>query len=167
MNIDTETVKRLRDALLARAREGAAALQPVAENPAARGRQAALARVAPFIETMYLMMIVDGAVDLHEQAILRGASLALTDGLVDDTLLDSLLQRCREAVEEQGVEQRLQAIGGRICASRADRELAFSLAAAVAMADDSLAEEESLLVGDIAEWFGLSSRRCRELLEQL
>ena len=69
-------------------------------------------------------------------------------------------------VGEQGVGARLQAVGGRICADRTDRETAFTLAAAVALADNRLLDEESLLVGSIAEWYGISDRRCAQILQQ-
>jgi tellurite resistance protein len=60
----------------------------------------------------------------------------------------------------------LQAIGNHICADRSDRETGFTLAAAVALADDKVVAEESSLLASIAEWFGLSSRRSREILQQ-
>lgn len=166
MDIDTATVRRLRDALLVCGQQEGSVRADGGARPRDRGRQAALERVAPFVETMYLMMMVDGEADGQERIALRGALLALTDGLLESEVLDELLQRCCLAVAEQGVEARLQAIGSRICANRQDRELAFTLAAAVALADGAVADEESLLVRSIGEWFGVSTRRCHEILQQ-
>lgn len=165
MNIDTATVRRLRDALLA---WGAAAGDPsgrVGDRPAGRGQQASFERVAPFVETMYLVMMVDGRAEVREELALRGALLTLTDGLLESALLDELLLHCRQLAADFGAETRLQSIGGRICANRMDRELAFTLAAAVALADDTVATEETLILNSIAEWFGVSDRRRRELLQ--
>jgi uncharacterized tellurite resistance protein B-like protein len=162
MDIDTQTIRRLRDALI----EGG--VQPAAVNTAAPGpgRQASLERVAPFVETMFLMMEADGHHDANEEAAIRGAMRTLTRGLLDDAELDSLLQTCALRLAEQGVEARLQALGNRICADRVDRETGFTLAAAIALADSEVAIEESALLVSIAEWYGISARRRREILGQ-
>jgi uncharacterized tellurite resistance protein B-like protein len=165
VNIDTGKIRRLRDALVEGGR-----LEPTVDlqgdRPADRGRLAALDRVAPFVETMYLMMMVDGEGDKPEQEAIRGAMRVLTHGLLDDEVLEELTRRCEQQVRDQGIEARLQAIGSRICADRLDRETAFSLAAAMALADNKVVTEESLLVASIAEWFGVSGKRCRELLQE-
>jgi uncharacterized tellurite resistance protein B-like protein len=162
MEIDTQTIRRLRDALI----EGG--VQPAASNAAASapGRQASLERVAPFVETMFLMMVADGHHDANEEAAIRGAMRTLTHGLLDDAELDSLLEACAGRLAEQGVEARLQAVGNRICADRVDRETGFTLAAAIALADSEVAIEESALLVSIAEWYGISTRRRREILGQ-
>jgi uncharacterized tellurite resistance protein B-like protein len=165
VNIDTGKIRRLRDALVEGGRL-APATYLQGDRPADRGRLAALDRVAPFVETMYLMMMVDGAGDQPEQEAIRGAMRVLTHGLVDDEGLEELTRHCERQVREQGIEARLQAIGSRICADRLDRETAFSLAAAMALADNRVVTEESLLVASIAEWFGVSGKRCRELLQE-
>ena len=162
MEIDTQTIRRLRDALI----EGG--LQPAAGNPAAStpGRRGSLKRVAPFVETMFLMMEADGHHDANEEAAIQGAMRTLTHGLLDDAELDSLLEACAGRLAEQGVQARLQAVGNRICADRVDREIGFTLAAAIALADSEVAIEESALLVSIAEWYGISTRRRREILGQ-
>ena len=167
MEIDTRTIRRLRDALLA---SGQAAQVPV-DGPAGAGTvdsmsQASKHRVSPFVETMYLMMAADGEMDASEHDVIRGALKVLTDGLLHESALEHILTSCETLAREQGVEARLQAVGGRICADRTDRETAFTLAAAVALADNRLLDEESLLVGSIAEWYGISDRRCAQILQQ-
>ncbi len=164
MNIDTDRIRRLRDALVEGGRL-AYAVDSEGDRPPSRGTLAALERVAPFVETMYLMMMADGEREQPEQDAIR-AMRVLTHGLLDDGGLETLMQRFERQLHDQGVEARLQAIGGRICADRLDRETAFSLAAAMAVADDEVAKEESLLVASIAEWFGVSPRRSREILEE-
>lgn len=163
VNIDTAAIRRLRDALLDTGRLG-----PVPE-PAAAGelgarRELAAKRVAPFVETMYLAMMADGAATTEEIAAVTGAARILTDGLLQEAQLEQLLAHCAAVAAEHGVSSRLQMLGARLCADRMDRETAFSLAAAVAMADKQLDPRESELINDVAEWYGISSRRLGELL---
>ncbi len=165
MNIDTRTIRRVRDALVEAGRLDEVG-EPGIGAPGDRGRDASLERVAPFVETMYLVMMADGRDHEHEIAAVRGATRALTHGLLDDTALEALLRRCGLLLREQGAQSRLQAIGSRICADRLDRETAFTLAAAVALADEDVAAEESTLLSSVAEWFGLSSRRSKAILQQ-
>jgi DnaJ-domain-containing protein 1 len=164
MNMDTRTVRRLRDALV---EVGGAVKDAAADPPETdRGREASLKRVEPFLETMYLMMMADGQSDVAEQAAMRGALRILTQGLIDTGTLESLLRTFAARLGQQGLEHRLQAIGGVVCANKRDRETALTLAAAIALADHAVAGEEGELVSSIAEWFGVSRRRCLELLAQ-
>ena len=162
MHIDTQTIRRLRDALMEGGRLDSGS--PATSN--SNASQASMSRVAPFVETMYLVMIADGDQDDDEKAVIRGAMRTLAGDLLDDASFDGLLAACGERLQEQGVEARLQAIGQRICADRVERETGFSLAAAVALADQQVAAEETELLTSIAEWYGVSSRRSHELLRQ-
>jgi uncharacterized tellurite resistance protein B-like protein len=162
MEINTQTIRRLRDALI----EGGAQSAVGSATVTTPGSQASLERVAPFVETMFLMMQADGHQDASEEAAILGAMRTLTHGLLDDAELDSLLETCAERLAQQGVEARRQAVGNRICADRVDRETGFTLAAAIALADSEVAIEESALLVSIAEWYGISSRRRLEILGQ-
>lgn len=164
MNMDTQTVRRLRDALV---EVGSPGEVGEAGRPASnRGRDASLRRVEPFLETMYLVMMADGRSDGAERAAIRGALRILTQDLIDAESLDALLGDFGVRLRAHGRELRLQAIGSQLCATRRDRETALTLAAAVALADDAVSGEEGELVSSIAEWFGVSRRRCLELLAQ-
>ncbi len=163
MNIDTETIRRLRDGLIQR---GAGDGEPAARLPEAY-QQAVLERFAPFAETMFLMMQIDGHTDGAELEAIRGAMKVLTDGALGHAVLDDIFDQSAREVARQGVEARLQAVGARLSVDRADRETAFSLAAAVALADNRLEDVELTLIGSIAEWYGISGKRSREILEDL
>ncbi len=163
MEIDTATVRRLRDALVA----GGVIEQGDAggEGGTSDSRvTASKQRVAPFIETMYLVMLADGRADASERTAIASAARLLTGNLLSGADIDELLDRCEASIREQGAALRLQAIGSRLSADRLDRETAFTLAAAVALADDDVDATEIDLVGSVAEWYGVSSRRARELL---
>ena len=167
MTIDTTTIRRLRDALIANGRMALLPADEPNQGERADGKiQASVKRVAPFVETMYLMMIVDGELDQFEQDVIRGALRVLTHGVLREPELEQIIKRCEALAREQGVEARLEAVGSRLCADRMDREMAFSLAAAVAMADQTLAQEESSLVDSIAQWYGISSQRRAQILQQ-
>ncbi|PCH52229.1 MAG: hypothetical protein COC20_03960 [Cellvibrionales bacterium] len=167
LKLDTTTIRRLTDVLLENGQlQERAATSGDAKLEGDR-LQAVIDRVSPFAETMCLTMLADGEVAELERETIRGALQVLTDGALGQEILDDMLQRCEAVANEQGVEYRLQAIGAQLCASRQDREMAFTLAAAVAVADNEVAEEESSLVECIAEWYGVSSKRCQQILEQV
>lgn len=163
MTIDSNTIRRLRDGLIQR---GAADGGQATDMPEAY-QKAVLDRFAPFAETMYLMMQIDGHVADAERDAIRGAMSILTDGALDHAMLDEIFDRSAGEVQQQGVEGRLQAVGARISVDRQDRETAFSLAAAVAIADNRVEEVELTLISAIAEWYGISAKRSREILQDL
>jgi len=160
VDIRTDTIYRLRDALIDQGRSPKAPT----DTPTSH-RQAAMERFAPFAETMYLMMIIDGDRDESELAAISGALHILSDGRLDDVALEELLALCATRADEYGIEGRLQFVGAGLAMDPLDRETAFSLAAAVAIADEILEEGESNLMDSIAEWYGISSRRRREILQ--
>ena len=57
--------------------------------------------------------------------------------------------------------------GGDSLDEPSEAEGAFSLAAAVALADDEIADEENAFINQLAEWFGISPERATEILDQL
>jgi uncharacterized tellurite resistance protein B-like protein len=162
MDIDTGKIRRLRDALV----KGGRLADDLGDSGVRQDERhrAAVQRVSPMIEVMYLMMAIDGTVGSEERMAIHGAIKLLTDSGVANSELNEMLNEFGALAQQEGVEARLQAIGHRISRDKLDRETAFSLAAAVAMADDQVAEEETLLVRSVADWFGISSQRCDELL---
>lgn len=166
LELDTATMRRLRDALIAGGKLQATA--DVTDTPALDERAlASIRRVEPFAETMFLMMMADGEAAETEKDAIRGALLLLTHGYIQPAVLDDILHNCEAIVASQGVERRLQMIGARLSADKQDRETAFTLAAAVAVADATVASTESNLIDSIAEWYGICNRRRAEILQQL
>ena len=49
----------------------------------------------------------------------------------------------------------------------AEIESAFAMAAAVALADDDVADSEHQVLDDLAVWFGMGPARIRVVLDQL
>ncbi|MEZ5571411.1 MAG: hypothetical protein R3E64_05240 [Halioglobus sp.] len=165
MNINTTTIRRLRDGLVQRG--NSANTEASNQDLPALYQQAVLERFAPFAETMYLMMLIDEHADSVELDAIVGAMQILTDGALNHDVLNQVFKRCARETKQHGVEGRLQFIGAQLCADRVDRETAFSLAAAVAIADNKLERVEASLMKSIAEWYGISTKRCHEILQDL
>lgn len=166
IDIDTTTIRRLRDALITNGRLEASP-ESLSDKVIEDRLQASMARAAPFVETMYLVMVADGHEQESEKEAILGAVSMLTHGCLNIAELEKILQVSKQEIARQGVEGRLQVIGAQISADRQDREIAFTLAAATALADGHLASEEDTLIESIAEWYGISQKRCNEILQQL
>jgi hypothetical protein len=57
--------------------------------------------------------------------------------------------------------------GIRISEQASEAESAFALAAAVALADDDVAEEENAFINQLAVWFGIGPERASAILDQI
>lgn len=172
MRIQTATIARLRDALLQSGRRPSLVLSPAYEVLARSGilspeETAAVERVDPIAETMYLMMVADGDVALIEQEALRGAIRGLTNNLVRSGTINVMIEAFAARVKEQGRESRLHEIAEALSDSPPEAECAFTLAAAVALADDAVADSENELINQLAEWFGIAPERASEILDEL
>src|SRR5690606_28985540 len=98
---------------------------------------------------------------------IRGAVRGLTDGALRSGTIDFMLEAYAKRLTDEGRDARLQAIAGEIGEEPAEAEGAFTLAAAVALADDRVADEENAFISQLAAWFGISDARAEELLDQL
>lgn len=129
--------------------------------------RAAVVRVNPLAETMFLMMSADGKITPSERDAMRGAIRGLTGDLLHDGTIDVLIESYQGAAKADGREARLRTIAESLVDHPADAEGAFALAAAVALADDDVAAEERELVNQMAIWFGISPDRAASILDQL
>jgi tellurite resistance protein len=172
MKIRTATILRLRDALLLSGRRPSLVMSSAYETLAREGllsaeETAAINRVEPLAEVMFLMMAADGKLADSEKDAIKGA----IRGLADDTLRSGTIQVMLESFSQRlaahGRDARLREIAETISDENADAEAAFALAAAVALADDDVAEEENAFINQLADWFGIPSQRTLELLDQL
>ncbi|HVU03208.1 MAG TPA: TerB family tellurite resistance protein [Polyangiaceae bacterium] len=172
MNIQTATIRRLRDALLQSGRRAEAVQSSAFEALARAGilseeEQAALKRVDPMAETMFLMMAADGKITAAERDAMRGAIRGLTANLLHEGTIQVMIETYEKTLAAEGREARLKAIGAQLAGHVSDAEGAFALAAAVALADDDVDQEEQDLVEQLASWFGITPTRAEQLLDQL
>jgi len=128
---------------------------------------AAINRVDPLAETMFLMMSADGKVAEEEKDAVRGAIRGLTDNLIRSGTINVMLENYEARLAEEGKDQRLHEIAETICEDASEAEGAFALAAAVALADEEVADEENALINQLADWFGIPAARAEEILDQL
>ena len=75
-----------------------------------------------------------------------------------------MLENYERRLREEGRDERLRQIAETIAEEPAEAEGAFALAAAVALADDEVADEENALINQLAEWFGIAPERSAEIL---
>ncbi|HEY3233449.1 MAG TPA: TerB family tellurite resistance protein [Polyangiaceae bacterium] len=172
MKIETATIRRLRDALLQSGRRPSSVLSPSYETLTRLGmlsaqEAAALDRVDPLAETMYLMMSADGRITEEERDAVRGAIRGLTGDVLNAGTIQVMLEKYAERAQQMGRNQRLQEVGKAVANSPTEAEGAFALAAAVALADDQVAPEETALMNALARWFRISEERAAEILDQL
>lgn len=160
MEIDTGAIRRLRDGLL----RSAASPEETGDGDGSQQAEATLARIEPFAETMYLVMMADGKSDPGERRAVKGALELLTDGHLPLPELEALLDRFARDASEQGAEARLMQIGAILGGDREGRETAFALAAAVALADSRVQIDENRVMAWVQEYFGISSKRSAEIL---
>ena len=163
MDIDTPTVRRLRDLLL---ESGPVSTQrsrpPVSvRNPE---RDAVVERVEALVETMFLMMKADNEQSEDELEALRGAIRNLTDRAVPTRVINRMLGEFETRLTAEGRESRLQQVAAQLSGERRDAETAFSLAAAIALADDHGAPEAIALLEELGDWRGISAKHRTELL---
>jgi tellurite resistance protein len=172
MKLKTKTILRLRDALLQSGRRPSFVASSAYETLTREGllsseEMGALHRVDPLAETMFLMMSADNKVTDSEREAVRGAIRGLTNSGLRTGTINVMLENYQKRLETDGREERLREIAETIAEEPTEAESAFALAAAVALADDEVADEENAFINQLAEWFGLTPERTAQILDQL
>jgi uncharacterized tellurite resistance protein B-like protein len=160
--LSTSTVVRLRDQLRA---AGTAASGPPSGASNAEDLAAIEAEYGPLCEAMYLMMSADGEIAKEELDVLRGALRNLSGVVLDEDRIEQLLRRAKANADAHGRDGRLTEVIAELASDKARAEVAFVLAAAIAFADDTIADEENETLDTIAEGLGIDETRADELLD--
>lgn len=162
-----KTLARIRDELLEVGQppsvhfmRAAAEDDPFAGDPDAKKRFEAL------FEVMCLMVMADGKVTDTERDVLRGAVRGLTQHAVRTHHIEKLFDQCQE-LAKQGLEARLAAVAPTLKEDPALIDAAFSLAAALAFADDEIEDSENEVINALADALELDGDRATELLNLL
>jgi tellurite resistance protein len=172
VKLKTRTIERLRDALLQSGRRPSLVASSAYEVLTREGLLSpeeitALNRVDPLAETMFLMMAADGKLTKDEQDAVRGGIRGLTDDALHSGTITVMLENYQRRLDEEGRDERLRQIADSIADLPSEAESAFALAAAVALADDDVAEEENAFINQLAGWFGIDPERSSAILDQL
>jgi uncharacterized tellurite resistance protein B-like protein len=161
--LSNSTLARLRDQLLESGRRPSA----VATSAEAAAGQRLHADYAPLCEAMYLMMAADGEVSADEREVLRGALRNLSSSALRSADIESLLELAVRNVEAEGREARLDAVASELAEDKGRAEVAFVLAAAIAFADNAIADSENETLSSLAEALGIDEERAEALLDQV
>jgi uncharacterized tellurite resistance protein B-like protein len=165
--LSNSTLARLRDQLQARGQRPSLVAPEANMDPEAAEALNMAAEYGPLCEAMYLMMSADGAVGNEEREVLKGALRNLAGDAIRSTHIESMLADATKRVEEQGREARLKEVVAVLHADKARGEVAFVLAAAIAFADNAIADEENETLNELAEGLGIDEARANELLDDV
>ena len=164
--LSTSTLTRLRDQLRARGERPSVALAP-GEAADVSETVRLLAEYGPLCEAMYLMMCADGQVAEAEREVLRVALRNLSGDVLRSSHIESMLTDAAKKVAMEGRERRLSHVMDELRGDAARGEVAFVLAAAIAFADNAIADEENETISRLAEGLGIDEARAEELLGQV
>jgi len=163
--ISSSTLVRLRDQLQQRGQRPSIVAADPSMSPENIELQNILQEYGPLCEAMYLMMSADGAVGADEREVLKGALRNLSGDSIRGAHMDKMLDDAVKHVEEQGREKRMAEVVESLHEDRARAEVAFVLAAAIAFADNAIADEENDTLNNLAEGLGIDEGRANELLD--
>jgi tellurite resistance protein len=172
LKLKTRTIERLRDALLESGRRASVVVSSAYETLTREGllsaeEVTALNRVDPLAETMFLMMAADGKLTADELDAVRGGVRGLTDDVLRTGTITVMLENYQRRLAADGRDERLRQIAEAIADEGSEAESAFALAAAVALADDEVSEEENAFINQLAGWFGINPERASAILDQI
>jgi tellurite resistance protein len=165
--LSNSTLTRLRDQLQQRGQRPSLAAPEPNMAPEAVELMNILAEYGPLCEAMYLMMSADGKVGTDEREVLKGALRNLSGDTIRTAHMESMLDAAGKHVAEQGREARLKEVVRALQEDRARAEVAFVLAAAIAFADNAIADEENEALNEFAEGLGIDETRANHLLDEV
>ena len=126
-----------------------------------------LAEYGPLCEAMYLMMSADGRIGNEEREVLKGALRNLSGDTIRTAHMEAMLDAAGRHVADQGRAARMQEVVRQLQEDSARAEVAFVLAAAIAFADNAIADEENETLNDFAEGLGIDEARANQLLDEV
>jgi tellurite resistance protein len=166
--LSNSTLARLRDQLRSGgARPSVALADPSKLTPEAAEFLAATVEYGALCEAMYLMMSADGNITSDERQVLRGALRSLSNDSIRSVHIEAMLDAAARRVGEQGRDARLEDVIAELQHDPARSEVAFVLAAAIAFADNAIADEENDTLSRFAEGLGIDEERADELLDSV
>jgi tellurite resistance protein len=165
--LSNSTLQRLRDQLRERGQRPSIVASPAGVSPDAVEGLAFVAEYGALTEAMYLMMSADGQVTNDEREVLRGALRALSTEAIRSAHIESLVDSSAKRVAEFGREARMEAVVSQLRDDPARAEVAFVLAAAIAFADNAIADQENDTLNELAEGLGIDESRATALLDSV
>jgi uncharacterized tellurite resistance protein B-like protein len=166
--LSNSTIARLRDQLRERGQRPSIAVGDATKlSPEAAELMNVATEYGPICEAMYLMMSADGKISHDEREVLKGALRNLSGDAVRSVHIEAMLDQAAKNVAEKGRDQRLRDVIAHLHEDAARAEVAFVLAAAIAFADNAIADEENETLNAFAEGLGIDEARANELLDSV
>jgi uncharacterized tellurite resistance protein B-like protein len=125
------------------------------------------AEYGPLCEAMYLMMSADGSIGTEEREVLKGALRNLSGDTIRGAQIDTMVEDATKRATDDGRDKRMKEVVASLHEDKARAEVAFVLAAAIAFADNAIADEENETLNDLAEGLGIDEARANELLDDV
>jgi tellurite resistance protein len=165
--LSNSTIARLRDQLQQRGQRPSVVAPEPNMSPDAVDLMSIVAEYGPLCEAMYLMMSADGRIGNDEREVLKGALRNLSGDTIRTAHVEAMLDMAGKNVADHGRTARMQEVVTQLHEDRARAEVAFVLAAAVAFADNAIADEENETLNDFAEGLGIDESRANQLLDDV
>ncbi|MDF2694995.1 MAG: hypothetical protein K0S65_3378 [Labilithrix sp.] len=165
--LSNSTLGRLRDQLQQRGQRPSLVAPDPNMSPEAVELMNILAEYGPLCEAMSLMMSADGKIGNEEREVLKGALRNLSGDTIRTPHMEAMLDAAGKNVADHGRSARLQEVVAQLHEDRARAEVAFVLAAAIAFADNAIADEENETLNDFAEGLGIDEGRANQLLDEV
>ena len=168
IQIETPAIRSLRERLLETG--GAPSIMAGTDaqsDQVLAGDPEAVALLESTIEAMVVMLAADGQSTNEERDLLRGAVRELTAGGVRTAQIDKIFDASIARIREVGASARLAAAATVLKTEVVAAEAAFVLAAAMAFADQEIADAENDTLNEFADLLGLEETRANELLDEL
>ncbi len=165
--LSNSTIARLRDQLRTRGQRPSVVLPGANVTPDVAETMQLVAEYGPLAEAMYLMMSSDGAVSNEEREVLKGALRNLSGDALHGVQIESMLDTAAKHMKDAGREARMKEIILSLHEDQARSEVAFVLAAAIAFADNAIADEENETLNQFAEGLGIDEDRANQLLDSV
>ncbi len=138
------------------------AMQAVSEEPEADGSTAR--RFQSLLEIGYLVASADGLADEEREGLARLLE-QLTDAVIDRNTLELHFKDLDEASAQMGRRERLGAAAALL--EEDERDGALTFAAAIAMSDGWLGQDEMNVLIELGSHLSLDADKVRELVEQV
>lgn len=165
--LSNSTLARLRDQLRTKGQRPSVIAPSPNMSPDAVEMMQILAEYGPLCEAMYLMMSADGKVTNDEREVLKGALRNLSADGLRSAHIEAMLDASAKNVAEHGREKRMNEVVATLHEDKVRGEVAFVLAAAIAFADNAIADEENDTLNAMAEGLGIDEARANELLDSV
>ena len=163
--LSNSTLARLRDQLRTKGQRPSVMAPAPNMSPDAMEMMQVIAEYGPLCEAMYLMMSADGKVTNDERDVLKGALRNLSGDGLRSAHIEAMLDAASKSVAEHGREKRMEDVITTLHEDKVRAEVCFVLAAAIAFADNAIADEENETLNMLAEGLGIDESRANELLD--